>query len=163
MRGDTLRMPTVAVNVELAIGPSQPHTSRGELFVIDDPRQQANPVDAVAQLLESPAQFVPFRVDGVVRLVAKTAIVTVTIPGAPPQQTDEPELELYDRQHRVEVLLVQGTRFEGLLLDNSPADHPRAIDHLNSTARHVRLWTADSHVLIAKAQIATVTELPEAE
>jgi hypothetical protein len=111
---------------------------------------------------------VPFRTGGVVRLVAKSAIVTVTIPGAPPPSDgvvdeQDAELVLYDRQHRVEVLLVQGTRFEGLLLDNSPADHPRAIDHLNSSVRHVRLWTADSHVLIAKAQIATVTELREAE
>jgi hypothetical protein len=161
MRGDTLRMPTVAVTVELSIGPFQPTTSRGELFVIDDSRQHPNHVDAVATLLENTAQFVPFREGGVVRLVAKSAIVTVTIPGAPKPDPDA-ELELYDRQHRVEVLLVQGTRFEGLLLDNSPADHPRAIDHLNSSAHHVRLWTADSHVLIAKAQIASVTERGEA-
>lgn len=163
MRGDNLRMPTVAVPVELSIGPFQPTTSRGELFVIEDSRQPSNPVDAVAALLESTAQFVPFREDGgVVRLVAKSAIVSVTIPG-PLKPDPDAELELYDRQHRVEVLLVQGTRFEGLLLDNSPADHPRAIDHLNSSARHVRLWTADSHVLIAKAQIASVTERGEAQ
>jgi hypothetical protein len=167
MHGDTLRIPTVAVTVELAtIGQRDP--ARGELFVIDDPHTRHHHdalAEAVALLLENQAQFVPFRIDGVVRLVAKSAIVTVTIPGAPRTTEEEGETDfvLYDRQHRVEVLLVQGTRFEGLFLDNSPAEHPRAIDHLNSMARYVRLWSADKQVFIGKAQIATVTELREAE
>jgi hypothetical protein len=34
---------------------------------------------------------------------------------------------------------------------------------LNGTGQFVRLWTADEHYLINKAQILQVTELPVAE
>ena len=67
---------------------------------------------------------------------------------------------LYDRQHRVEIELVAGTRLLGTLLDSSPADRPRVIDHLNGAASFVRLWTPHEHILINKAQIVCVTELP---
>lgn len=163
MRADELRLPTVAVSVHLAVGPTEPWYERGELFVADDTSNaRVELIEALAAMLEGPALFVPFRTGGNVRLVAKAAIVYVAIPGDDARDA-EADLVLYDRQHRVEVLLAQATRFEGLLLDNSPADHPRAIDHLNSTARFVRLWTTKEHVLIAKAQIATVTELPAIE
>jgi len=163
MGADELRIPTVSVAVHLAVGPHEPWYERGELFVADDTKHaHAQLVEAVAAMLEEPARFVPFRTGGNVRLVAKAAIVYIAIPG-PTTDDAEADLVLYDRQHRVEILLNQTTRFEGLLLDNSPADHPRAIDHLNSSAHFVRLWTAKEHVLIAKSQIATVTELPEAE
>jgi len=161
MGADELRIPTVAVAVHLAIGPHETWYERGELFVVDDSKRgHAELVEAIASMLEGPEQFLPFRTGAHVRLVAKAAIVYIAVPN-PPAEDAESELVLYDRQHRVEVLLDQATRFEGLLLDNSPSDHPRAIDHLNSPASFVRLWTAKEHVLISKAQIATVTELEE--
>lgn len=161
MRADELRIPTVAVPVHLAVGPHDTWPERGELFVADD-HKRADPAEALTHMLETAAQFVPFRTGERVRLVARSSIVYVAVPGEPEQPaSSEAELVLYDRQHRVEVQLVQGTRFEGLLLDNSPGDRPRAIDHLNSPAQFVRLWTAKEHVLIAKSQIATVTELGE--
>jgi len=162
MSADELRLPTEAVSVHLAVGPHETWYERGELFLADETSSRLL-FDALSELLESSVQFVPFRTGDRVRLIAKTAIVYVAIPGQTetPAPTAEAELVLYDRQHRVEVLLVQGTRFEGLLLDNSPAAHPRAIDHLNSARQFVRLWTASEQVLISKSQIATVSELGE--
>lgn len=160
MRADELRIPTVAVPVHLAVGPHDTWYERGDLYIADD-HKRGELVDALAQMLETAVQFVPFRTGDLVRLVAKAAIVYIAIPGEAEQPPGDSELVLYDRQHRVEVLMVQGTRFEGLLLDNSPGDRPRAIDHLNSSVHFVRLWTAKEHVLIAKSQIATVTELKE--
>lgn len=158
MQADELRLQTIAVSVHLAVG----HATlvideRGELFVADDTKRGTS-VDALSALLEGAAQFVPFRTEALVRLVAKSAIVYVAVPGETEPPSADEELVLYDRQHRVEVLLVQGTRFEGLLFDSSPGSHPRAIDHLNSTTHFLRLWTAKECVLIAKSQIATVTE-----
>ncbi len=158
MQADELRIPTLAVSVHLAVGPRDTKYEQGELFVVED-NKRAEPVEAVAALLESAVLFVPFRTVELVRLIAKTAIVYVAIPGE--SQAAGEDLVLYDRQHRVEVVLIQGARFEGLLLDSSPAAHPRAIDHLNSQAQFIRLWTATECVLIAKAQIATVTEMRE--
>ncbi len=160
MQADELRIPTVAVSVHLAFGPHDTWAERGELFIADEAKR-AEPVDALAAMLESAAAFVPFRTGELVRLVAKAAIVYVAVPGATEPNAADADLVLYDRQHRVEVLLIQGTRFEGLLLDSSPAAHPRAIDHLNSVASYVKLWTAKECVLIAKSQIATVTERRE--
>ena len=158
MQADELRIPTVAVSVHLAVGPRDTWYEHGELFVADD-HKRAEPVEALAALLESAVLFVPFRTLELVRLIAKTAIVYVALPGE--SQAAGEDMVLYDRQHRVEVLLIQGARFEGLLLDSSPAAHPRAIDHLNSPAQFIRLWTATECVLIAKSQIATVTERVE--
>jgi hypothetical protein len=158
MQADELRIPTVAVSVHLAVGAHDTWVERGDLFVAEDAKRP-EPVDALSTMLESAIQFVPFRTGELVRLIAKSAIVYVAVPKS--AETGDDELVLYDRQHRVEVLLVQGTRFEGLLLDSSPAAHPRAIDHLNSAAAWIRLWTAKECVLIAKAQIATVTEMKE--
>lgn len=162
MQADELRLPTEAVSVHLAVGPHDTLVidEQGELFVIED-HKRGEPVEAVSALLEGATQFLPFRTDSRVRLVAKSAIVYVAIPGETEPPSAETELVLYDRQHRVEVLLVRGTKFEGLLFDSSPGSHPRAIDHLNSVTRFLRLWTAKECVLIAKSQIATVTELVE--
>jgi hypothetical protein len=159
MQADELRLPTVAVAVHLAVGPHDTWYERGDLFVAGD-NKKTEPVDALSAMLESATQFVPFRTgEQHVRLVAKSAIVFVAVAGELEPGDPDADLVLYDRQHRVEVLLVQGTRFEGLLLDSSPGSHPRAIDHLNSASQFIRLWTVKECVLIAKSQIATVTEL----
>ena len=68
-------------------------------------------------------------------------------------------MTLYDRQHRVQVALIEGEALTGMLLDSSPADRPRVIDHLNRSGAFVRLWTSDEHFLINKTQILQVTEL----
>lgn len=152
-RSTELRTPTVAVAVDLALGPYQLVRQRGELHV---PGPATSPlIEALGEVLDAPTDFVPFHTSAGVVLVSKAAIVYVSLRDA------EAETTLYDRQHRVAIVLAQGTRFEGLLLDSSPADHPRVTDHLNHAARFVRLWTPEEHVLIHKTQIVTVTELPE--
>jgi hypothetical protein len=155
MGADELRIPTVAVSVQLSVSTwSEP----GELFIAED-HKRVDPIDGLVEMLDGPMPFLPFRAGNRVRLVSKAAIISITV--QPESPASDAELVLYDRQHRVEIHLVQGTRFEGLLLDNSPGDRPRVIDHLSSPALFVRLWTAKEHVLIAKSQISTVTELEE--
>ena len=100
-----------------------------------------------------------------VRLLAKHAVAWVAVH----RHDDEAEADfadipsevmtLYDRQHRVEVALVDGGKLVGMLLDSSPADRPRVADHLNRALRFVRLWTSDEHFLVNKTQILQVTEL----
>ena len=108
------------------------------------------------------------RWDSQVRLLAKHAIAWVAIRRRDPDEmpsTDfenEPsELTLYDREHRVEIALAHGAPLVGTLLDSSPADRPRVVDHLNRAGRFVRLWTSDEHFLINATQVVAVTELGE--
>jgi hypothetical protein len=174
-RSAELRIPTIAIPVRIAIVCDRPEglaIEQAELFVADAPRRgRSQMLDDLAELLDAPLTFVPVRIGGTVRLVAKSSILCVAIrrrdPDALPSTEfpDEPSevLMLYDRQHRVEIELLHGSKLEGLLLDSSPADRPRAIDHLNHAVHFIRLWTQQEHVLINKAQIVAVTELPEVE
>jgi hypothetical protein len=123
-------------------------------------------LDDVATLLDQSAAFLPVRGTEGVRLLAKHAIVWIAIDrhdDQPNADLDDPSgvFTLYDRQHRVEVALITNTTLTGTLLDSSPADRPRVIDHLNRGGAFVRLWTSDEHYLINKAQILYVRELTE--
>lgn len=138
-----------------------------ELFVADATRSgRSQLLDDIAALLDEPASFVPARGAGGVLLLAKHAIAWVAI--ARDDSLADAEFgdyssevtTLYDRQHRVELALCGGGTLVGGMLDSSPADRPRVIDHLNRSGRFVRLWTSDEHYLVNKQQIVRVTELP---
>ncbi len=152
-----LRLPTVTVPVRLALFGRE--VAPAEVFLRDVPRRgKGHVIDDVAELLDGPEAFVPVRLGGQVRLCGKHAIEWVSL--ARPDDDPADLLALYDRQHRVELELAGGTRLSGTLLDSSPADRPRVIDHLNHARTFVRLWTSDDHYLIHKARIVGVTELP---
>lgn len=154
-RAAELRLPTVVVPVRLCLIGQAPRDA--ELFVADvAPRGKAQLLDALAEQLDASAAFVPARVGGAVRLLGARAIAWIAV-GRAEELPDE--LALYDRQHRVSIELLHGPALEGLLLDNSPADRPRVIDHLNRPGLFVRLWTADEQVLVNKQQIMAVAEL----
>jgi hypothetical protein len=167
-RSTELRLPTVAVPVRLALVGRD--VAPAELCVADEPRPGRSAlIDAVAELLDSATSFVPVRAHTRVRLLGKHAVAWIAVarrdPEAKPStefQTEEPSevFTLYDRQHRVEIELVAGTRLLGTLLDSSPSDRPRVVDYLNGAAGFVRLWTPEEHILINKTQIISVTELP---
>jgi hypothetical protein len=169
-RSSELRLPTIAVPVRLAI---VGHDVTGaELFVADVTRRgRGELIDDLADALDDATSFVPVRVGGVVRLFAKQAIAWVAIARRDPDfrpSTDFPEepsevIMLYDRKHRVELELAHGARIHGTLLDSSPADRPRVIDHLNRSGRFVRVWTQTDHMLINHHQIIAVAEAPEVE
>ena len=59
------------------------------------------------------------------------------------------------------IALVTGAKLVGMLLDSSPADRTRVVDHLNRAGAFVRLWTSDEHVLVNKTQILHVTDIRE--
>lgn len=157
-----LRLPTIAVPVTLSlVGGTR---LDGEVFVADAGRGGRDRLlDALAALLDEDALFVPVRQGPGVRLYAKHAIAWVA---ARRREESDEELDdspsdvitLYDRQHRVEIALLGGTRFAGSLFDSSPADRPRVIDHLNRAGRFVRLWTPTDQTLINTAQIESVSE-----
>lgn len=166
-RSSELRLPTKVVAARLALVGSAPIDA--ELFISDVRRRgRSHLLDDIATQLGGEATFIPMRWAGHVRLLAKHAIAWIAIRRRDPDQlpsTDfdnEPsELTLYDREHRVEIALVHGASLVGTLLDSSPADRPRVVDHLNRAGRFVRLWTSDEHFLINATQVVAVTELGE--
>lgn len=166
-RSSELRLPTKLIAARLALVGREPLSA--ELFIADVRRRgRSHLLDDIAALLGTEATFLPVRWSSQVRLLAKHAIAWIAIRRRDPDElpsTDfdnEPsELTLYDREHRVEIDLANGTRLLGTILDSAPADRPRVMDHLNRTGRFLRLWTADEHYLINAAQVVTVTELGE--
>lgn len=169
-RSSELRLPTIAIPVRLAIVDHD--VAEAELFVADVTRRgRGELIDDLAELLDDASAYVPVRIAGAVQLLGKHAIAWVAVARRDPLRTpstDFPEepsevITLYDRQHRVELELTRGRRLHGTLLDSSPADRPRVIDHLNRSGRFVRLWTQDDHMLINHHQIVAVAEVPEVE
>jgi hypothetical protein len=166
-RSNELRLPTKVVAVRLALVGGMP--TAAEMFVADVPRRgQGQLFDDLAAQLDAPAGFIPVRWSSRVRLLGKHAIswLAVRRRGADDPSIDfsgEPseELTLYDREHIVELELLHGAKLIGTLLDSSPADRTRVIDHLNRAVAFVRLWTADDHYLVNALQIVAVTELGE--
>lgn len=167
-RSSELRLPTLAVSVRLALVGGLPIAA--ELFIADVPRRgRSHLLDDLAALLGDQPAFLPVRWSSRVRLLAKHAVAWIAVPrrGDVDPTTDfspEPseELTLYDREHRVEIELVHGTKLIGTMLDSLPVDRTRVIDHLNRAGRFLRLWTPDEHYLIHTEQVVCVTELGEA-
>lgn len=165
-RSAELRLPTLTVPVRLALVGQEPDNAH--LFVAAIARRgRSHLLDDIAAMLDANARFVPVRMDGGVRLLAKRAIAWIAVrrhdDDDPPDTTEEDLSELYDRQHRVAIELVQAAPITGLLLDSSPADRPRVIDHLNRAGAFVRVWSADEQLLVNKDQIIAVTELAATE
>lgn len=164
-RSAELRLPTIVVPVRLSLIGQEPRGA--ELFVADVARRgRSHLLDDLAALLDGDAGFVPARVDGGVRLLSKHAIAWIAVRrggGALPLDDFPEELSdasaLYDRQYRVSIELAHGPGLTGLLLDSSPADRPRVVDHLNRRGEFVRLWTSDEHMLVNKREIVSVAEL----
>jgi hypothetical protein len=164
-RSSELRLPTKAVAVRLALVGAQPVAA--EVFVADIRRRgRTHLFDDMATQLGAEAAFMPVRWGGQVRLLSRHAIVWIAVRRADPDHvpstdfSDEPsELTLYDREHNVEIQLAGGALLHGAMLDSSPADRPRVMDHLNRAGRFIRLWTTDEHYLIHTAQVVAVTEL----
>jgi hypothetical protein len=169
-RPSELRLPTKVVAVRLALAGGSPVLA--EVFVADvAPRGRGHLLDDLAAQLGTETSFIPVRWSNRVRLLGKHAIAWIAVrrgdPDDPPSTDasieDTEELTLYDREHRVEIELIHGTKLIGTLLDSSPIDRTRVIDHLNRAGRFVRLWTPHEHFLINTAQVAVVTELGEAK
>jgi hypothetical protein len=165
-----LRLPTKVVAVRLAIVGGLP--TAAEMFVADVPRRgRGQLLDDLSAQLCAETNFIPVRWSSRVRLLGKHAIAWIAVRRRDPDEmpsTDfsvEPseELTLYDRQHLVEVELIHATKLIGTILDSSPADRPRVIDHLNNAGRFLRLWTTNEHYLINASQVVAVTELGEAK
>jgi hypothetical protein len=166
-RSSELRLPTKVIAARLALVGAQPIAA--ELFVSDVRRRgRSHLLDDIAAQLGAEATFIPIRWSNQVRLLAKHAVVWISIRRRDPEEMpstdfdDEPsELTLYDREHRVEIELAHGAGLTGTILDSSPADRPRVMDHLNRAGRFLRLWTSDEHFLINTTQVVAVTELGE--
>lgn len=169
-RSIELRLPTKVVAVRLALVGGQP--TAAEMFVAEAARRgHGHLLDDLAAQLDAETSFIPVRWSNRVRLLGKHAIAWVAVrrdepdhqPSTEAPALDPEELTLYDREHRVEIELVHGTKLIGTLLDSSPVDRTRVIDHLNRAGRFVRLWATSEHFLINTTQIVVVTELGEAK
>jgi hypothetical protein len=168
-RSSELRLPTVAVPVRLALVGHTPIDV--ELFAPDVARVgRSQLLDDLADMLDHEDGFVPVRAGDGVRLYGKHAIAWIAVHRRElelqRQRADDFDeipsevVTLYDRHHRVDVVLATGETLTGMLFDSSPADRPRVIDHLNRARRFLRLWTQDEHYLINTHEIVRVTELP---
>ena len=170
-RSSELRLPTKVVPVRLALVGGMP--TPAEMFVADVARRgRGHLLDDLWAQLCSETGFIPVRWSNRVRLLGKLAVSWVAVRRADPDDVPssdfsgpEPseELVLYDREHRVEIELIHGTKLIGTLLDSSPIDRTRVIDHLNRAGRFVRMWTTNEHFLINTTQVVAVTELGEAK
>lgn len=167
-RSAELRLPTIVVPVRLCLIGQAPRDA--ELFLADVARRGRSHLLAdLAATLEEATGFLPVRIDGAVRLLSRDAIAWIAVRRRgddDPPPTEFPEeisdaSALYDRQHRVALELAHGAGLAGLLLDSSPVDRTRVIDHLNRPGVFVRLWTPGEHVLVNKREIVLVTELGE--
>ena len=163
-RSQELRLPTVAVPVRVALV-GRPELLSAHVFVSDVARSgRTQLIDDVVALFEGDGMFVPMRCEPGVRLYGKDALACVAVrrrqveePAEDPEHSEV--FTLFDHQHRVELELVSGMRLEGSLMDSSPSNRSRAVDHLNRAGRFVRLWSAEEHYLVHKAQILQVTEM----
>ena len=168
-RSSELRTPTKIVAVRLALVGGLP--MHADMFVADVPRRgRSHLFDDIATQLCGDAPFMPVRWSNRVRLLGKHAIAWIAVRRHTTDEipsldfSDEPsELTLYDREHSVELQLSHGTKLIGTMLDSSPADRPRVIDHLNRAGRFLRLWTSDEHYFVNAQQVVAVTELGEAK
>ena len=169
-RSSELRLLTKVIAVRLAVVGAMP--TAAEVFIPDVARRgRGHLLDDLAAQLGAEPSFIPVRWSSRVRLLGKHAIAWIAVRRTDPDElpsTDfsvEPseELTLYDREHRVEIELLHGTKLIGTLLDSSPIDRTRVIDHLNRAGRFLRLWTTEEHFLINTIQVVAVTELGEAK
>ena len=159
MSGESLKLPTTAVDVELALADGA--VMRAQVFVPDKPRigRTALALD-VALLLDSDAPFLPARDGGHVVLYGKRAIAYVAVPlKGPDGGGDTGVTQLYDQAHDVEVVIDGMPTLIGQLLYSSPVDRPRVIDHLNQPGGFVRLWTAETLFVIGKHHVVRVREI----
>ncbi len=151
---ETLKLPTAAVEVELALADGA--IVPAQLFVPERARRGRALALELAELLDAGSAFVPARdAGGHVVLYAKRALVYVKI-ALDPEGADD---VLYDQRHDVEVVLAHGPTLIGQILYTSPADRLRVIDHLNQPSAFLRLWTAASLYVIGKPHVLRVREI----
>ena len=159
-----LRLPTISVPIRVAVVGKR-ELVNAEVFIIDTPRSGRTAlIDDIVALFEADGTFIPMRCETGVRIYGKDALACVAVRRRPETIPDDEEehsevFTLYDHQHRVEVELIGGMKLEGMLMDSSPSNRSRAVDHLNRVGRFVRLWAADEHYLINKGQIVQVGEM----
>jgi hypothetical protein len=164
---DALKVPTIAVRVELLLHGGPPVMRAVELFVAEHLADQYRR-QHVTDLLEAAAAFVPVRSagEGVVELLNKEAVIWVRVPlhaGEPPvEEKLDPasaDVELFDEMHAVRVELASAEPLGGdILYSPTAAGHGRVVDYLNEPGRMFRLWTAEHLYLINKRFVVRVVE-----
>lgn len=113
------------------------------------------PTENVALLLTEGKQFVTVCIKGKEHLVARTAIACF---GVPPDRAPVLSDDLPSVEQQVTVKLRSGATLDGRLMWIPPQGERRISDHLESESPLVVLYGADMVYLIAKSQIAMVSE-----
>jgi hypothetical protein len=165
-RGEGLKLPTIAVQVELMLQGGAARTV--ELFVAEHLADQYRR-QQVTDLLEAATAFVPVRSggDGVVELLNKEAVVWVRVPlsaGEPPvEEKIDPssaDVELFDEMQAVRIELSSSQGLAGDILYSPTAiGHGRIVDYLNEPGLMFRLWTAEHLYLVNKRFVVRVVEV----
>jgi hypothetical protein len=160
---ESLKVPTAAVGVGLALADGS--VVKAQLFVPERGHRGRALATDLAALLDADPAFLPAReAGGHVCLYAKHAIAYVAIPlrdaaADDGDDADTDDVQLYEHQRDVEVVLERGPTLVGQLLYTSPADRPRVLDHMNHPGAFVRLWTAETLYVIGKRHVLRVREI----
>lgn len=103
--------------------------------------------------------FVPVVRDGRVCLVARAAIASLAVASAAVAVPGAPEDELPSERQRAAIQLRSGVRIEGELRWVTETGRRRTTDYLNHEAPFFVVHDGDTTHYVAKAHVATVTEL----
>jgi hypothetical protein len=146
-----LHVPKRAVDVELKLAGRD--SVRVQVWV---PREDPVPAHAVRELLEHASAFLPAREPAAKQTVVfnKEVVEWAALEG------EGLEDELYESRHDVRLELIGGGELAGELLYSMPQDHARVADYLNAAGRFVRLWVGERLLLVNKAYIERVIEVP---
>jgi hypothetical protein len=153
-----LRVPTVALSVELyfADGSNQ----KGRIFIPETAHLHDGPTRP-DEWLNDPTSFFPFLPDGAEAavLVNKRELIAASVPAAANEEPLPEGVVLPARRVSVEC---RALRFEGTLILDRPASHPRVLDHINHPESFLTLRDAERHHVVLKRRVTRVMDVGEA-
>jgi hypothetical protein len=153
-----LRVPMVALGVELYLADGS--RQQGRIFVPETAHLHDGPTRP-DEWLNDPAPFFPFLPDDAeaALLVNKRELVAASVPA---ESNVEPLPEGVVLPARRVVLECRERRFEGTLILDRPASHPRVLDHINHPESFLTLRAGERHYVVLKRRVTRVIDVGEA-
>jgi hypothetical protein len=150
-----LRVPKHKIRAELVLRVPK-HKIRAELVLAGAQRSSVvlyvAPGQDVGELLAGEERFVPIRFSTGTRLVARTAIVSISVPLVVND-------DLPAEQQQVIVHLRGGSQMSGELRWVAPPGRRRTLDHLNDGSNFLILYDGDYMTFVAKDHVVSVEEI----
>jgi hypothetical protein len=153
-----MRVPTVALPVELYLADGG-HLV-GRIFLPETAHLHDGPTRP-DEWLNDPTPFFPFLPQGGddYVLANKRELLAVSVPA---EANEEPLPEGVQLPARRVIVECRERRFEGTLILDMPASHPRVLDHMNHPETFLTLRAGDRHYVVLKRRITRVVDVGEA-